>query len=108
MPFYVYILLCVDGSFYTGMTSDIEARLYEHQSGVNRESYTYSRRPVELVWFDEFQTHDEAFNAEHQVKGWSRKKKLALINNDADAIHQIVTDERKRREKARRESRQLE
>jgi len=92
MPFYVYILQCVDGSFYTGMTSELEARLYEHQTGVNPESYTYTHRPVELVWMEEFQTHDEAFNAERQVKGWSRKKKIALINNDYDTFHQIVTD----------------
>jgi len=102
LPYYVYILQCVDGSFYTGMTSDLEARLYEHQTGVSPQSYTYTRRPVELVWMEEFQTHDEAFNAEHQVKGWSRKKKIALINHDFDAVHQIVTDERKQRDQIRK------
>jgi len=102
MPFYVYILRCSDGSFYTGMTSDPDARLYQHQVGINPHAYTFSRRPVELVWMDEFQTHDEAFNAEHQIKGWSRKKKIALINNDFDRIHQIVTEERRKREKPRR------
>jgi predicted GIY-YIG superfamily endonuclease len=51
-----------------------------------------------LVWSQEFVTHDEAFQAEHQIKGWSRAKKEALIRDDWEAIHQIVKDERTRRE----------
>ncbi len=97
----VYMLRCADGSFYTGMTVDLTRRLTEHELGLDEMSYTYSRRPVQLVWSQEFPTHDEAFACEHQVKGWSRAKKEALINGHWDMIHQIVKDERKAREKAK-------
>jgi predicted GIY-YIG superfamily endonuclease len=97
MPYYAYILKCADGSYYTGSTTSLELRLSEHSNGVDTQAYTYSRRPVELVWTQEFATHDEAFRAEHQIKGWSRAKKEALIRNDWKGIHQIVVDENERR-----------
>lgn len=96
--FYVYILECADGSYYTGSTSDIDRRLWEHEAGVDIKAYTYSRRPIKLVWCDIFPTKEEALAFEYQIKGWSRKKKQALIQNDWDTIHQIVKEERKRRE----------
>lgn len=98
MTYIVYILRCSDGTFYTGLTTDISKRLLEHESCVLRNSYTYTRRPVKLEWFREFSTHDEAFTFEQQVKGWSRAKKEALIKDDWGLIHQIVKNERKRRE----------
>ena len=52
--YYVYILKCSDDSFYTGITNNIERRINEHNSGYNEESYTYSRLPVELVYYEEF------------------------------------------------------
>ena len=99
MTFIVYILRCSDGTYYTGLTSDLDKRLHEHESGAVLKSYTFSRRPVHLEWAREFPTYDEAINFERQVKGWSRAKKEALIKDDWDLIHQIVHDERKRREK---------
>jgi len=93
------MLQCSDGSFYIGLTTDISKRISEHNSGVLRGSYTHSRRPVKLVWTGEFPTHEEAFAFERQIKGWSRAKKKALIDEDWDKIHQIVQDERERREK---------
>ena len=54
------------------------------------------------LWAGEFPTHEEAFAFEHQIKGWSRAKKIALIDWDCDKIHQIVKDERKRRESKKR------
>ena len=48
--YYIYILECSDGSYYTGITNDIERRLIEHQSGEDKKSYTYKKRPVKLVW----------------------------------------------------------
>ena len=102
MPYTIYILQCADGSYYTGNTTDLDHRLWEHQTGADRKAYTYSRRPVELVWHDEVANKDEALRIERQIKGWSHKKKEALIDGDYDAIHQIVSDERKRRETKRK------
>ncbi|MHA6766629.1 TrmJ/YjtD family RNA methyltransferase [Sphingobium ummariense] len=78
MSFHAYILRCADGSYYTGHTDDLETRLAQHQSGV-LVGYTRDRRPIELVWSAEFSTRAEALASELQIKGWSRKKKEALI-----------------------------
>ena len=83
---YVYIVRCADGSFYTGITRrSVEQRLNEHNSGLV-EGYTSSRRPVELVWSQEFQWATDAIAAERRIKGWSRKKKIALINGDWEGL----------------------
>jgi putative endonuclease len=87
MPFYVYILKCSDGTYYTGCTNDLYRRLNEHQSGASATAYTASRRPVELVWNEEVGTLGETLFHERQIKGWSRAKKEALIQNDFDLIH---------------------
>ena len=100
--YFVYMLRCSDDSYYIGLTSDLSKRISEHESGVLSSAYTYSRRPVQLVWAGEFPTHEEAFAFERQIKGWSRAKKIALIDWDWDKIHQIVKDERKRRESKKR------
>ncbi|MCX8079986.1 MAG: GIY-YIG nuclease family protein [Bacteroidia bacterium] len=75
---YVYILLCSDGTYYTGSTINIEKRLKEHQYGIG-SNYTKNRLPVELVYFEEYSRIDYAFYREKQIQGWSRKKKEALI-----------------------------
>ncbi len=85
MSFFAYILHCSDGSYYVGHTDDLEARIIAHQSGL-LSGYTQNRRPVELVWHQEFAERDEAFAAERQIKGWSRPKKDALIRGDWDAV----------------------
>ena len=95
---FVYILRCANGKYYTGFTANIARRISEHETGANPTAYTYSRRPVELVWVGKFNAKNEALAFEQQVKGWNRKKKEALIQNDWNLIHQIVKDERKRRE----------
>ena len=79
--FFVYILRCSDNSYYIGHTDNLEKRLEEH---VNRlvGGYTSSRLPVVLVFHQAFSSRDEAFAIERQLKGWSRKKKEALINRD--------------------------
>lgn len=99
MSYYVYILHCVDDSYYTGSTADLSLRFIEHQEGSNPRAYTYRRRPVKLAWATEVETKREARFLEHQIKEWNRKKKDALIKDDFDTIHEIVRDERKRREK---------
>ncbi|RIK29783.1 MAG: hypothetical protein DCC56_12185 [Anaerolineae bacterium] len=100
MPYIVYILECSDGSYYTGSTDDINKRLWQHQQGFEPSAYTFSRRPVKLVWASEETKHYyDALRWERQIKGWSRAKKQALIRGDFDAIHEIVKAERKQREK---------
>ena len=99
MPYVVYILECSDGSYYTGSTDDLNKRLWQHEQGVESSSYTYSRRPLKLVWAsEETQYYYDALRWERQIKGWSRAKKQALIRGEFEAIHKIVRAERKRRE----------
>ena len=83
--YWVYILKCSDGSYYTGSTSDLESRLINHQEGTIK-GYTKNRRPVELVYSDYSEDVYEIISAERQIKGWSRAKKEALINNDFDLL----------------------
>ncbi len=103
MP-YVYILRCADGSYYTGVTTDLIRRLEEHQQGVSPRAYTFRRRPVALVWAQEVATYEEALRLERQIKGWRRAKKEALIRGDFDALHRLVAEERRQRERHKRRS----
>lgn len=84
--FYVYILKCSDDSFYVGLTNDLELRLAQHSSGINSESYTASRLPIEIKYYSEFRYIDQAIAFEKKIKGWSRKKKQALIEENWDEI----------------------
>jgi predicted GIY-YIG superfamily endonuclease len=102
MPYYVYILKCADDSYYTGSTDNLSKRLWQHQEGENSSAYTFSRRPVELVWSEEVRTYHEALTHEKQIKGWSRAKKEAVIRGDFEGNHEIVKAERKRREQKKR------
>ncbi|MBK9730009.1 MAG: GIY-YIG nuclease family protein [Chitinophagaceae bacterium] len=79
---YVYILKCSDGSYYTGVTNNCERRFEEHQQGENAKCYTFSRRPVELAYMEAFQNYIQAITWEKQIKGWTRAKKEALIQNN--------------------------
>ena len=97
MPFHVYILKCKDSSYYTGRTDNIQRRITEHENGVDRRAYTFSRRPIELVWYQEFASENEAFRFEHQIKGWSRKKKEALIRGDWDEMKKIIEDQKRKK-----------
>jgi len=76
----VYILKCSDSSYYTGITSNISKRLFEHQSGFHPDSYTSSRRPVQLMFTADFTDVGFAIDVEKQIKKWSRAKKEALID----------------------------
>ncbi|ASY45523.1 MAG: TrmJ/YjtD family RNA methyltransferase [Pseudomonadota bacterium] len=89
MTFHTYMLHCADGSYYVGHTDNLEQRIAQHQSG-EISGYTQTRRPVALVWSQDFGTRDEALSAEQQIKGWSRKKKEGLIAGDWDAIRQAA------------------
>jgi putative endonuclease len=82
----VYILLCADGSYYTGLTrKEIETRVSEHNAGINAD-FTSRRRPVELLWSEFFERLTDAIAMERKIKGWSRAKKEALIRGDYQAL----------------------
>ena len=103
MPYVVYILECSDGSYYTGSAADISRRLWEHETGALSSAYTYSRRPVKLVWDSEVvERYSDALRFERQLKGWSRAKKEALIRGNYEAVHDVVKHERKQREQNKR------
>jgi putative endonuclease len=80
--YFVYILLCSDNSFYTGITNNLERRLNEHQTGMHAKAYTFKRRPVTMVFQETFNDVNQAIAFEKQVKGWRRAKKEAIINGD--------------------------
>ena len=80
--FFLYILKCSDGSYYAGHTDNVEHRLSQHKAGSFPDGYTASRLPVELVFTEKFSSRDDAFAMERRIKGWSRKKKEALIQEN--------------------------
>ena len=78
---YTYILRCGDGTLYCGWTNDLEKRLAAHNAGLGAK-YTKSRRPVELVYSESFETKEEAMSREYRIKRMSRAEKLALIEKE--------------------------
>ena len=87
MGAFVYMLRCADGSFYVGNATgdDLTKRIAEHQARVYR-GYTYTRRPVQLIWSQFFERFTDANAAERHIKGWSRAKKEALARGDWNSI----------------------
>ncbi|WP_244279579.1 GIY-YIG nuclease family protein [Leptospira brenneri] len=81
----MYILICSDGSYYTGSTKYLEKRIKQHQSGKGA-NFTKKRLPVQLVYYEEYSRIDHAFYREKQVQGWSRKKKESLMRQDFDEL----------------------
>ena len=88
MGFWLYLLRCADQSVYVGHTDDLERRLAQHTSG-ELGGFTAARLPIVPLWAQEFPTREEALEREHQVKGWSRAKKLALARQDWETLHQL-------------------
>jgi predicted GIY-YIG superfamily endonuclease len=89
VSFWIYILCCADSSYYTGHTDNLEQRIGEHQNGLCG-GYTASRLPVELVFSQECTTREEALTAERQIKGWSRKKKEAMMRGDWTEVSRLA------------------
>jgi len=89
-PFWVYMLRCSDGSFYVGHTDELDRRMTQHDDG-RYCRWTRSRRPLQLVWSQEFATRDEAKTAEKKLKGWSRAKKQALVDGDLDRLSLLAS-----------------
>ena len=77
---YTYTVKCSDETLYTGWTNNLKKRLEAHNSGKGAK-YTKNRRPVELVYFEEYDTKQEAMKREYAIKQLSRQKKLALIHS---------------------------
>ena len=80
MSNYTYILKCADDTLYCGWTNNLEKRLAAHNAGTAAK-YTRTRRPVKLVYYEEFETKQEAMSREFHIKRMSRLEKLELINN---------------------------
>jgi putative endonuclease len=85
----VYILKCSDNSYYVGVTSDLEKRIKQHEQGEFWYCYTFNRRPVQLMFYREFDSNMKAIGFEKQVKRWSRAKKEALINGDIEKLKKL-------------------
>jgi putative endonuclease len=94
---FLYILKCADGSLYVGSTTSLRHRLYQHQTGVGA-TYTARRLPVELVYVEEHEHVGAAFAREKQIQNWSQAKRLALIEQRWDDLHELA----RRRVKPRR------
>ena len=81
---YTYILKCKDGSLYTGWTNDLAQRVAANNTGKGAK-YTKARRPVELVYFEEFETKEQAMKREYAIKQMARKDKLELVRRKEKA-----------------------
>jgi putative endonuclease len=88
--YYVYMLRCFDGSFYVGVTNDVMRRFWEHCNSDNPASYTYSRRPLLLVYADEFQRVEDAIAAEKKLKNWTHHKKRAISERDWPLLRRLA------------------
>ena len=96
MKGYTYILKCSDNSYYTGSTNDLEYRLLQHSRGEG-SYYTRKRLPAELVYYEEFDRIDSAFQREKQIQGWSRAKKEALISGDMNMLKKLSIETKLRK-----------
>jgi putative endonuclease len=96
MGAFVYILRCSDDSFYveSATGNDLNRRIAEHQTGVF-PGYTYTRRPVELVWSEHFDRITDAIAVERKLKGWTRAKKQALVRGRLVPSETFVQAERR-------------
>lgn len=87
---FVYILECSDNSYYTGVTSNLTQRIFQHKTAFYPECYTASRLPISLVYYCEFTDITIAIDFEKKIKKWSRVKKEALINEEYDKLANLA------------------
>ena len=87
--YYIYIIQCSDDSYYVGVSNDVEKRFYEHQEGLISGCYTHKRRPLKLMYVEESSDVLAAISREKQIKGWTRKKKEALIEGDSEKLIEL-------------------
>ncbi|MEM6415706.1 MAG: GIY-YIG nuclease family protein [Pseudomonadota bacterium] len=87
------MLRCSDNKYYIGSHrgEDVNKRVAEHNLGVYKDAFSFRRRPVELVWSEYFDRHDELVACERQIKGWSRIKKEALIAGNSKLLSRLAS-----------------
>lgn len=90
MSLWVYILECSDATLYTGITNNLDRRLREHEEGINPKAYTFKRRPVNLVFAEEFWDYRLAYDWEKKLKGWSGQKKRAMIEENWEKLKKLA------------------
>lgn len=92
MQFFVYILRCANGAYYVGSHrgNDVMSRVHAHNQGLDPKAYTFNRRPVELVWCEDFEDPSDMVRAERRLKGWSRAKKEAYIRGDLTTLKSLA------------------
>jgi putative endonuclease len=90
----MYILECSDGSYYTGSTVNLEARLWQHENGLGA-NHTRKHLPVKLVYSEFYDYVSDAFYREKQVQGWSRAKKRALIEGRHEDLPKLAKTAKK-------------
>ena len=95
MAFWVYLLRCADSRFYTGHTDDVDRRISEHVHGGFCD-FTTRRRPLTLVWNENFPTRIEALEMEKRIKSWSQAKKEALISGNWQQLSHFARPPAKR------------
>ena len=88
--YWIYVLKCNDDSYYTGVTNNIEGRIWEHNNDQDKRHYTYKRRPVKLVYCEDYNDINSAITREKQIKRWTRKKKEALISSDFNELIKLA------------------
>jgi len=76
---FLYIIKCEDGSFYTGITNNLKRRFFEH-SHKKGGKYTSNHKPLEIIYQESYSTRSEVLKREAQIKGWSRQKKINILN----------------------------
>ena len=86
MAYYVYLVECVDGTYYCGYTKDLEKRVYDHNNTVHGAFYTKNKRPVKLIYSEEYETQKEAMRREYEIKTYKRKKKEELVHSGIKEI----------------------
>lgn len=86
---YVYILECSDRSYYIGVTNNLELRFLQHEEGINKNCYTYEKRPLKIVYYEIFNDPNSAILFEKKIKGWNRKKKEALITGQFHLLPEL-------------------
>jgi len=88
--YFVYILMCSDGTYYIGLTNDLLKCFIEHEEGRYTNCYTFKRRPLLLMYYETIPFLKEAVERETQLKKWSRKKKEALMQQDYHKLHLLA------------------
>lgn len=91
--YFVYIVECSDQSFYTGINNNLERRISEHNSGLFK-GFTSKRLPVKLVFSERLLDINQAIKFEKQIKGWTRKKKQALIDRDFELLIKLSNNKK--------------